>query len=77
MIRFWHRIRVWWYRRQLRKLSTRLWTAHNPFGFAEVGWMSRDKAIKTVGAWGRVTFVDDTNGIIFYDTHMGRDNSYS
>lgn len=55
----------------------RTWTAHNPFGFSEVGYMTRTKALATVAKWGKVNYVDEAHGLIFYDTHLGRDNSAS
>lgn len=53
----------------------REWTAHNPFGYFELGYYSREKAIAKVAKMGKVTFVDEPNGLIFYDTHLGRSES--
>jgi hypothetical protein len=68
------RLRRWWLRRSYREPQL-LWTAHNPFGFTEVGYMTRTKAIRMVSQWGKISYVDSTQGIIFYDTHLGRGNT--
>lgn len=51
--------------------SKRAWRAHSPSGTVPLGHCTFDEAFRRATRLGKISYVDEPNGLIFYDTHLG------
>lgn len=56
---------------RLRDPQIRDWRAHSPSGSVPLGRCSYDEALLRTSRLGKVSYVDEVNGLMFYDTHLG------
>jgi hypothetical protein len=53
------------------KFGRREWRVHSPSGSVPLGLCTYQEALALAMKMGKVSFVDEPNGLIFYDTHLG------
>lgn len=59
------------FERRLRDPQIREWRAHSPSGMVPLGKCSYDTALARASKLGKISYVDEANGLMFYDTHLG------